>query len=89
MRIRTANRRRRRALAREVYRQGFEFHRERCARLEASGNLDRVRDSGFIRRLRKKSRLEVVKWLRYVTHASDGGPMHYHLLDLKPVKDNY
>lgn len=108
MRIRTANRRRRRAHAREVRRRAFEYHVERCRRLEASGRLGLLGDSGFIRRLRKKSKrtAEVcrtrIKW--YVASAfrqrglkgleplddpADGGPMHYHLLDLKPVKDNY
>lgn len=100
MRIRTANRRRRRAHARRVYEEAFRYHLERCARLQAGGRLDRLRDSGFVRRrckprmsgrlvraIEEAPRQAVIRTVR-PDDLGDGGPMH-HMFLRTGVPDNY
>ena len=55
MQLRTANHKAKRAMRRRVYQEGFAFHERRSMRLLRSGCLDKLKDSGFIRRLRKKA----------------------------------
>lgn len=56
MRLRTANHNARRRRRRAVYLAAFAFHQKRVERLAKSGRLDRLKDSGYARRYRKRVR---------------------------------
>lgn len=55
MRLRTTNHNRLRALRRRVYVEALAFHERRVARLSKSGTLHKLKDSGYVRRLRSRS----------------------------------
>lgn len=52
--LRTANLNRKRAQRRVVYQMAYDYHMARCARLDAAGRLDKLKNSGFVQRLRKR-----------------------------------
>lgn len=56
MRLRTANAHRKRAQRRSIQTSAFDYHRQRTAQCIASGTMHKLKDSGFIRRLRKRQR---------------------------------
>lgn len=55
-RLHTHHRRAKRALAKRVYAEAFAFHHDRVERLMAAGRLDKLTNSGFVRRMSKRER---------------------------------
>lgn len=50
------NRRAKRAHARDVYAEAFDFHTARTIQLAAAGRLDKLNNSGYARRQRRRAR---------------------------------
>jgi len=65
--IRTHNKRRKRAHAIQVQVAAFEFHEQHAARLVRAGRWDKLRNTGWIRRMKKLQRAAVRRY------RADGG----------------